>query len=257
MESAPGVDDLQPGPPRGELLVQRDGLSTDLFELPVAERQALMAPHFRLDVPVNRAVQVFGVQIEGEFLPDEERTAPCARVIEPGLSSSVERGVHISIVVHAFREVFHEIWTEVADVAGVVDNQRDVLQLPESPRVDPGVPAKDQRVDPLSLGDIHPFRRGAEVNRPPVETPALREGCRAESIREFVFWPDHDGESQRTVKTASPFAACRNLTAGLRGPRPRANSRRANRVASCHRRSARNRRRPRSLESDPDELTLE
>src|SRR2546428_13219886 len=139
MESAARVDDLQPGPPRGELIVQRGGLSTDLLELPAAERKALMAPHFRLDVPVNRAVQAFRVQVEGKFLPGEERTAPCARIVEPGRSSVVERGVGISIVVHAFREAFHEIGTEVADVASVVDDQGGVLRVAESPRVDVAV----------------------------------------------------------------------------------------------------------------------
>src|SRR3989442_14193498 len=116
MESAARVDDLQPGPPRGELIVQRGGLSTDLLELPVAERKALMAPHFRLDVPVNRAVKVFRVQVEGKFLPGEERTAPCARIVEPGLSSSVKRGVSISIVVNACRKGIYNIGTGDAKV---------------------------------------------------------------------------------------------------------------------------------------------
>src|SRR3989449_8301295 len=222
MESAPGVDDLQPGPPGGELIVQCGRLSTDLLELPVAERQALMAPHFRLDVPVDRAVQVLRVQVEGKLLPGEERTAPCARVNEPGLSSSVERGVHISIVVHAFREVFHEIGTEVADVVSVVDDQGNVLQVSESARVDSGVAAEDQRGDPFAPGGGHPFRRGTEGPLLPGETPAGREGWPAGDIREVVFRPDHDGESRRTGKTARVFAGCREVTAGLRGPRPRA-----------------------------------
>src|SRR5437899_8491845 len=96
MESAPGVDDLQPGPPGGELIVQCGRLSTDLLELPIAERHALMAPHSRLDGPVNRAVQVFGVSVEGKLLPDEEPTPPCASVIQPGLSSRVRRRVSSS-----------------------------------------------------------------------------------------------------------------------------------------------------------------
>ena len=174
VESAAGVDDLQPGPPRGELVVQRRRLSTDLLELPVAERKALMALHLLGDVPVDRAVQVLRVQVEGKFLPGEERTAPCVRVIEPGFSSALKRGVHISIVVQTFREVLHEIGTEVLDVANVVDDQRNVLQVSESPRVDSGVPAEDQRVDPLAPGGGHPFRRGTEVHRPPVEAPAIR-----------------------------------------------------------------------------------
>src|SRR5207245_10687284 len=95
--------------------------------------------------PWIRAVQVLRVQVEGKFLPGEERTAPCVRVIEPGLSSALKRGVHISIVVQTFREVLHEIGTEGLDVANVVDDQRNVLQLSESPGFGSALQAEDQR----------------------------------------------------------------------------------------------------------------
>src|SRR5436309_12601626 len=99
MESASGVDDRYPGPLFREFVVQCDRLTADLFELPIAERKALMPPHLRLDVAVDRTVHVLRIEVECELLPEEEGAPPGARIIEAGLARRIERAVHIPIVV--------------------------------------------------------------------------------------------------------------------------------------------------------------
>src|SRR5437667_317318 len=58
-------------PSIGKFVVQRRGLATNFGEFPVAEGEALMLPHLRLDVPVDWAVEVLRIQVEREFLPEE------------------------------------------------------------------------------------------------------------------------------------------------------------------------------------------
>src|SRR5436309_3985018 len=164
MESASGVDDRYPGPWFREFVAQCDRLTAGLFALPIAERKALMPPHLRLDVTVDRTVHVLRIEVERELLPEEQGASPGARVIKPRLAGRIQGTVHIPIVVHAFREVLHEVGTEILRIPGVVDDQGDVLQVSEPPRVDSGMPSEDQGVDPLALRTRHPFRRSAEVH---------------------------------------------------------------------------------------------
>src|SRR5436309_9636366 len=175
MESASGVDDRYPGPLFREFVVQCDRLTTDLFELPIAERKASMTSHLRLDVTVNRTVHVLRIEVERELLPEEQGASPGARVIERRLAGRIQGAVHIPIVVHAFREVLQEVGTEILRIPGVVHDQGDVLQVSETPRVDSGMPSEDQGVDPLALGMGHPLRGSTEVHRPQVTPPTITE----------------------------------------------------------------------------------
>src|SRR5438094_2682056 len=176
---------------------------TDLFELPIAEGQALMSAHLRFDVSVNRTVEVLRIEIERELLPLEDGTPPDARIVEPCLAGRVQGGVYVPIVVDAFGQILEEIGAKVLHPAGVVDNQWNVLQVSKAPGINSGVPSEDEGVHPPPFGTRHPLRRGAKVHRFLIEPSTIRKGCGDEIVRELILRADHRGESPLAGK-ASP-----------------------------------------------------
>jgi len=63
--------DPKPVPSPREFVEQGRGLASNLSELPIAEREALVPPPLRLDVPVNRTIEVLGIQVKRELLTAE------------------------------------------------------------------------------------------------------------------------------------------------------------------------------------------
>src|SRR5438132_1044149 len=57
VEASSRVDDLEAPPPPRQFVVEFRRLPPHLFELPIAERQALAAPHLVRDVAVDRTVE--------------------------------------------------------------------------------------------------------------------------------------------------------------------------------------------------------
>src|SRR3989449_5714110 len=100
-----------------------------------------MSAHLRLDVSVNRAVQVLRIQIECELLPPEQGTSPAARIVEPSLTGRIQGRVHIPFIENAFWQVLHEIGGKALPVACAVDDQGNILQVSEPPGLNSGRPS--------------------------------------------------------------------------------------------------------------------
>src|SRR5207245_1472659 len=109
VEATTGIDDPQVRPRSRELVVEDRGLAVDFLELPVAERQSLVAAHLGDDVAMNWTIDVFWIEVEREFLSEEESAPPRVRVIETGLSGRREGRVEGPVIVPALRERFRTI----------------------------------------------------------------------------------------------------------------------------------------------------
>src|SRR2546422_11281085 len=105
-----------------------------------------MSAHLRLDVSVDRTVEVLRIEIERELLSLKKGTPPGARIVEPCLAGRVQGGVHVPIVVDAFGQILEEIEAKVLHPAGVAASQWDGFQVPKATSINSGVPAEDERV---------------------------------------------------------------------------------------------------------------
>src|SRR6266545_839308 len=204
VEAASRVDDPEARPPPRQLVVEFRGLPPHLLELPVAERQALAAPHLVHDVAVDRTVEVLRIEVEGEFLPKKVTAAPCVRVIDACPTRLGQRGVHVPVVVCAFREVLRQEGPQFPRPPHVVHDQRDVLQRPESTRIDARMAAQDEGVRPISLGPGHPTLRGAVVHPFPVEDPPCLEGRGSKVPRQLVPSARHAPRTKARRKSLRP-----------------------------------------------------
>ena len=90
VESTSRVHDFEVPPSPRKFVVQGGRLTANLPELPVAERKALMASHLRLDVSVDRAIEVLRIQVECELLPVEESTPPRMGIVDAGFADFLQ-----------------------------------------------------------------------------------------------------------------------------------------------------------------------
>src|SRR5205807_3231505 len=104
-------------------------------------------------------------------------------IVQLSLSGRLQGRVDVPIVVDAFRQVSQEIGPELPHVLGVVDDERDVLEMPESGRVDPRVTSEDQRVDPATHWTGHPARGRTVVHLLGVKAATFRERGRSKISR--------------------------------------------------------------------------
>src|SRR5256885_4819271 len=202
VESAARVHDSEPDPPTFQFVIEARSLSSNILELPVAEREALVPRHLRGDVAMNRTVEVLRIQIECQLLTAKEVAPPSMGIVQLSLSGRLQGRVDVPIVVDAFRQVSQEIGPELPHVLRVVDDEGDVLEMPESGRVYSRVTPEDQRVDPATGRTGHPGRGRTIVHRLGVKAATLRERGRSKVSRKLVRGPYHAGESGSRVKAS-------------------------------------------------------
>src|SRR5207247_8670519 len=119
---------------------------------------------------MDRTVEVLRIQIECQLLTAKETAPPSMGIVKLSPSRRLQGRVDVPIVVDAFWQVSQEIGPELPHVLGVVDDERDVLEMPESGRVNPRVTSEDQRIDPAA------GRTRSEERR-------VGKGCRAGRAR--------------------------------------------------------------------------
>src|SRR2546421_11437614 len=233
VESAARVHDSETDPPTFQFVIEGRGLSSNLLELPVTEREALVPRHLRGDVAMDRTVEVLRIQIECQLLTAKEAAPPCMGIVQLSPSRRLEGRVNVPIIVDAFRQVSQEIGPELPHVLGVVDDERDVLEMPESGRVNPRVTTEDQRVDPTAGRTGHPGGGRTVVHLLGVKSATLRERGRSKVSRKLVPGPYHAGESGSRVKARPGTKGWTELTADRRGSMPSGIARRARRGGPC------------------------
>src|SRR5207302_10744775 len=151
---------------------------------------------------MDRTVEVLRIQIECQLLTAKEAAPPSVGIVQVGPSPRLQGRVDVPIVVDAFRQVSQEIGPELPHVLGVVDDERDVLEMPESGRVDPRVTSEDQRVDPATARTSHPGGGRTVVHLLGVKAATLRQRGRSKVSRKLVRGPYHAGESGSRVKAS-------------------------------------------------------
>src|SRR5437667_11770345 len=77
-------------------------LSSNLLELPVTEREALVPCHFRGDVAMDRTVEVLRIQIECQLLTAKEAAPTSMGIVQLSPSRRLQGRVDVPIVVAAF-----------------------------------------------------------------------------------------------------------------------------------------------------------
>src|SRR5207244_7396066 len=125
------------------------------------------------------------------------------------------------------------IGPELPDVLGVVDGERDVLEMTESGRVGPRVTSEDQRIDPAAGRTGDPGGGRTVVHLVGVKAATLRERGRSKVSRKLVRGPYHAGESGPRVKASLGTKEWMELTGDLRGSMPSGIVRRARRGGPC------------------------
>src|SRR5439155_1677342 len=137
-----------------------------------------------------------------QLLTAKEAAPPGVGVFQVGPSRRLQGRVDVPIVVDAFRQVSQEIGPELPHVLGVVDDERDVLEMPESGRVDPRVTPEDHRIDPATGRTGHPGGGRTVVHLLGVKAATLRERGRSKVSRERVRGSYQAGESGSRVKAS-------------------------------------------------------
>src|SRR5207302_8252717 len=196
------VHDSKTDPPTFQFVIEARSLSSNLLELPVTEREALVPRHLRGDVAMDRTIEVLRIQIECQLLTAKEAAPPSVGIVQVGPSPRLQGRVDVPIVVDAFRQVSQEIGPELPHVLGVVDDERDVLEMPEPGRVDPRVTSEDQRVDPATARTSHPGGGRTVVHLLGVKAATLRQRGRTKVSRKLVRGLYHAGESGSRVKAS-------------------------------------------------------
>src|SRR5438046_9849311 len=99
---------------------------------------------------MDRTVEVLRIQIECQLLTAKETAPPSMGIVQLSPSRRLQGRVDVPIVVDAFWPVSQEIGPELPHVLGVVDGERDGLEVRESGRGDPRVTSEGQRIDPAA-----------------------------------------------------------------------------------------------------------
>src|SRR5207247_5542398 len=166
---------------------------------------------------MDRTVEVLRIQIECQLLTAKETAPPSMGIVKLSPSRRLQGRVDVPIVVDAFWPVSQEIGPELPHVLGVVDGERDVLEMPESGRVDPRVTSEDQRIDPAAGRTGHPGGGRTVVHLVGVKAATLRERGRSKVSRKLVRGPYHAGGSGPRVKAYLGTEAGMELTVARRG----------------------------------------
>src|SRR6266487_1711404 len=203
VEAPSRVDDAEAGPSPRQLIVEFRRLPPHFLELPIAERQALPAPHLLRDVAVDGTVEVLRIEVEGELLAEKVAAAPRMRIVDARLACVDQRGIDIPVVVHAFGQVLRQERTQAPRAPHVVHDERHVLQGPEAPRVDPRMTAHDERVCPVSGGPGHPALRRPVVHPIAIECASRLEGGRFQVSGQLVPSAHHAPGTAATRKACS------------------------------------------------------